>query len=275
MPSRHRLGRGEPTLTYEGYLKVPELIALQHLRSSPPEHDELLFIITHQAYELWFRQILFELDGALEALGRDDARRAIHLMRRVAEIERLLVRQIHVLETMTPADFLAFRDRLNPASGFQSVQFREVEFASGVKDARILAEFAGDPGAHGRLRRRFDAPALPDALRALLRGRGIEQPEGEDSAAAAVRLRALAAVYEEPDARPDVYDLCEALLDHDEQIQLWRHHHVRMVERMIGHKIGTGGSEGVAYLERTLTKKCFPDLWAARTWLRPPSERKG
>ena len=151
MPDRHRLGSGEDgKLTYEGYLRVPELTSLQECLSDPPHHDELLFIITHQAYELWFKQILWELEGAVVAMGADDPRRATHLLRRAAAVERVLVQQIHVLETMTPVDFLGFRDRLNPASGFQSVQFREVEFLSGAKNESILGEFQDDPGEIGR-----------------------------------------------------------------------------------------------------------------------------
>lgn len=255
-------------LTYEGYLRVLDLISLQQCRSDPPHPDELLFIVVHQAYELWFRLILWEIEGAVGALDRDDLRGATHRLRRIGAIERVLVSQIHVLETMTPVDFLAFRDRLNPASGFQSVQFREVEFLSGMKDARVLAQFDADPGAHARLLRRFEGRDLPAAFRAALERRGFPQPEGEEAAEA--RIGALVPIYQAPAAHPELFDLAEALLEHDEQIQLWRYHHVRMVERMIGAKIGTGGSEGVAYLERTLHKRGFPDLWAVRTRLAPP-----
>jgi len=276
MPDRHRLGSGEDgKLTYEGYLRVPELISLQGCLSDPPHHDELLFIITHQAYELWFKQILWELEGAVASMGADDPRRATHLLRRAAAIERFLVQQIHVLETMTPVDFLGFRDRLNPASGFQSVQFREVEFLSGAKKESILGEFQDDPGALARLRRRLDEPSLDDAFRALARRRGFDQPEGEDAEAASARATALAGIYQEERQHPELYDLAEALLEHDELIQLWRFHHVRMVERMIGGKPGTGGSEGVAYLRGTLGKKFFPDLWNLRTRLRKPTDRGG
>lgn len=267
MSSRYRLGKGEGKLTYEGYLRVRELIDLQQLESDPPHHDELLFIITHQAYELWFKQILFELDGALAAMDADDPAEAVHYLRRVAAIERLLVGQIHVLETMTPMDFLGFRDRLNPASGFQSVQFREVEFLSGLKREAILKEFRDDPEATARLRRRLDGRCLPDAFRALLRRRGLDQPDGEEDGAAAARVRALVAIYEDRRGQSELYPLCEALLEHDQLIQIWRSHHVAMVERMIGHKIGTGGSEGVGYLRTTLQHRFFPDLWAVRTRL--------
>jgi tryptophan 2,3-dioxygenase len=190
-------------------------------------------------------------------------------MRRVVEVERLLVQQIHILETMTPMDFLGFRDRLNPASGFQSIQFRELEFASGLKSSRVLEEFRDDTDIQVRLRRRWEGASLPDAFRQLLRARGLDQPDGDDAASAATRIASLAGLYREPGDHADLLELCEVLLSHDEQIQLWRYHHVRMVERMIGFKRGTGGSEGVGYLQTTLDKKCFPDLWAVRTHLQP------
>ena len=281
MSSRHRLGTGgDGALTYEGYLKVRELIDLQKVESDPPHHDELLFIITHQAYELWFKQILFELDATVVALDADDAGRAIHSLRRVATIERLLVQQIHVLETMTPADFLGFRDRLNPASGFQSVQFREMEFLSGLKNAALLEEFAGDPPAVAQLRRRLDGRSLREAWQELLDRRGFEQPRGggeaeDDKEAREARLLSLRTIYEDPAGHRELYDLCECLVEHDQQVQLWRAHHVAMVERMIGHKIGTGGSEGVGYLRSTLGKRFYPDLWAVRTRLRGPEEGSG
>jgi len=276
VPPGHRLGpRPDGDLTYESYLRVPELLALQHCRSSPAHPDELLFIITHQAYELWFKLILWEAEGAVAALARDDARGATHHLRRIIAIERVLVPQIHILETMTPVDFLGFRDHLNPASGFQSVQFREVEFVSGMKDARVLAEFDADPAVHARLERRFREPGLAEGVRALLRGRGLDQPEGDDPAAASARVGGLVPIYQDPRTRPELFDLAEALIEHDVQVQLWRYHHVRMVERMIGSKIGTGGSEGVPYLDRTLGKRGFPDLWAVRTRLESPGRGGG
>ena len=275
MSSKHRLGSGDGgKLTYESYLKVNELIGLQECVSEPRHHDELLFIVIHQAYELWFRQILFELDATVEVMQDGDAGSAIHWMRRVGVIERLLVQQIHILETMTPVDFLGFRERLNPASGFQSVQFREVEFVSGLKNEGILAEFADDPRATERLRARFDAPGLAEGFRSLLRSHGFEQPEGDDESALEARLAGLQRLYERPGDARQLYDLAELLLDHDENFQLWRYHHVRMVERMIGFKIGTGGSEGVGYLTSTLKKRFFPDLWTVRTRIGQPSPER-
>src|SRR5438128_3998262 len=155
-------------LSYNKYLRVPELIELQTCLSSPAHHDELLFITVHQAYELWFKQILHEIDAALRLMNEDRAGEAALAMRRVVEIEKLLIRQIHILETMTPINFLGFRDELNPASGFQSMQFREIEFASGLKDERILREFANDEFAHQRLQMRMNNPSLSEAFFSLL-----------------------------------------------------------------------------------------------------------
>jgi len=270
LSTRHHLGTGGgEELTYEGYLRIQELVQLQQCRSKPVHHDELLFIITHQAYELWFKLILFELDGALESMQAGDAAAATHLLRRVVRVEQLLVQQIHIMETMRPVDFLGFREQLNPASGFQSIQFRELEASSGLGSPEILAEFQDDAEIQARLRGRMEGTTLPQAFRALLRARGLEQPEGDDEAAVGQRVQALAALYQQPGSNQDLVDLAEELISHDEQIQLWRFHHVRMVERMIGFKSGTGGSEGVAYLQSTLGKKGFPDLWAVRTHLRP------
>jgi len=272
LSTRHRLGSGSSTgeeITYESYLRIQELIDLQQCRSEPAHHDELLFIITHQAYELWFRLILFEVDGALESMQAGDAAAATHQLRRVVRIEELLVQQIHIMETMRPVDFLGFRDRLNPASGFQSIQFRELELSTGLVYPDLLAEFQDDADIQARLRARMEGTTLPQGFRALLRSRGVQQPEGEDEVAAGERVQALARLYQEPGANQDLVDLAEQLIAHDEQIQLWRFHHVRMVERMIGFKRGTGGSEGVGYLLSTLGKKGFPDLWAVRTHLHP------
>jgi tryptophan 2,3-dioxygenase len=273
LSTRHHLGTGGgEELTYEGYLRIKELTGLQQCRSEPEHHDELLFIITHQAYELWFKLILWEVDGALRAMQAGDAAAAIHQLRRVGRIEELLVQQIHIMETMRPVDFLGFRDRLNPASGFQSIQFRELELSSGLVFPDLLAEFEGDADIQARLKARMEGVTLPQAFRALLRARGVQQPEGDDDASTGERVRALAVLYQEPGSNQDLVDLAEQLIAHDELIQLWRFHHVRMVERMIGFKRGTGGSEGVGYLLSTLGKKCFPDLWAVRTHLHPETD---
>src|ERR1044072_2730505 len=172
-------GKNAP-LSYNKYLRVPELIDLQTCLSTPTHHDELLFITVHQAYELWFKQILHEIDAAIALMKSDRVAEASFALRRVVEIEKLLVNQIHLLETMTPISFLGFRDQLNPASGFQSMQFREIEFASGSKDRNLLREFRDDEFAHSRLLKRFDAPSLSDIFFAALRERAFDAPAGGD-----------------------------------------------------------------------------------------------
>ncbi|HSS18792.1 MAG TPA: tryptophan 2,3-dioxygenase family protein [Pyrinomonadaceae bacterium] len=261
-------------LSYNKYLRVADLIALQDCLSDPVHHDELLFITIHQAYELWFKQILHELDAAVDFLDNDQLRQASRTLRRVVEIEKLLVNQIHILETMSPISFLGFRDQLNPASGFQSMQFREIEFVSGLKHEGLLREFKQDEFAHERLQKRFSAPSLNDAYYAALRRRGLDAPVVESSAAEREQLKAygkrtqaIVEILTHFEARFEEFQLTEALLEHDEYFSLWRSHHIKMVERMVGTKRGTGGSEGVGYLRTTLDKKFFPELWEARTYL--------
>lgn len=260
-------------LSYNKYLRVPELIELQTCRSSPAHHDELLFITVHQAYELWFKQILHEIDAAIALMKDDQANQASQALRRIVEIEKLLIAQIHILETMSPVRFLGFRDELNPASGFQSMQFREIEFSSGLKDEAILREFVHDDFAHQRLEARMKAPSLSEAFFALLRRRGFDTPSidaprdsKERRSNYGKRQRALVEVLTHEEFYQE-YQLAEMLLEHDEYFSLWRSHHIKMVERMVGAKRGTGGSEGVGYLRKTLDKKFFPELWEARTYL--------
>ena len=262
------------TLSYNKYLKVPDLIGLQECLSDPLHHDELLFITIHQAYELWFKQILHELDAAMVTINEDRLAAAAQTMRRVVEIEKLLITQIHILETMTPINFLGFRDQLNPASGFQSMQFREIEFASGHKQENILNEFRADEFAYARLRKRFEAPSLGDGFFAALRARGFDAPENENivdederKKRYGKRTRAVLEVLTHFEERYEEFQLAEALVEHDEYFSLWRSHHIKMVERMVGTKRGTGGSEGVGYLRTTLDKRFFPELWEARTYL--------
>jgi len=264
----------QSTLSYNKYLRVADLIGLQDCLSDPQHHDELLFITIHQAYELWFKQILHEIDAAISLMGEGRLAAAARAIRRVVEIEKLLIPQIHILETMTPISFLGFRDELNPASGFQSMQFREIEFASGQKHENILNEFRADEFAHERLHKRFTGPTLGDAFYAALRARGFDAPafdeshdEKERKAAYGKRARAVLEVLTHFEDRYEEFQLAEALLEHDEYFALWRSHHIKMVERMVGAKRGTGGSEGVGYLKTTLDKKFFPELWEARTYL--------
>ena len=260
-------------LSYNKYLRVADLINLQKCLSDPAHHDELLFITIHQAYELWFKQILHELDAAVRLLGEDRLINAARAVRRVVEIEKLLVNQIHILESMTPISFLAFRDQLNPASGFQSMQFREIEFISGLKDDAILREFQTDEFAYGRISQRFEAPSLHDAFFAALVRRGFDAPnaranEGDEQRKNyGKRTRAVLEILTHFEQRFEEFEIAEALIEHDEYFSLWRSHHIKMVERMVGAKRGTGGSEGVGYLKTTLEKKFFPELWEARTYL--------
>src|ERR1041385_5558866 len=256
----NRTGHNAP-LPSNKYLRVKDLINFQHCLSSPAHHDELLFITVHQAYELWFKQILHELDAAIQLLEEDRVPSATRAVNRIVAIEKLLVNQIHILETMTPISFLAFRDELNPASGFQSMQFREIEFSSGLKDKAILREFASDKFAHERLQMRMSGPTLADSFYRVLQRRGLTAETYE------ARTKAVLEVLTHFEQRYEEFQLAEALLEHDEYFSLWRSHHIKMVERMVGAKRGTGGSEGIGYLKTTLDKKFFPEIWEARTYL--------
>jgi tryptophan 2,3-dioxygenase len=263
----------EPKLTYGGYLKVRELISLQHLLSDPPQHDEMLFIVIHQVYELWFKELLHELDAIIERLNADQPLAAHRLVRRCIEVERVLVDQIAVLETMMPTDFLAFRDHLLPASGFQSFQFRELEYVSGLKDARFLKNYESGSEERAKLEARLAQPTLADAFYALLRRRGFDLPDAsssnEDTRAVIERRRIdeLVRVYEDAEKHYALFLLAESLIEYDEMFSMWRLRHINMVERMIGSKTGTGGSEGAAYLRKTVDRKFFPELWELRTYL--------
>jgi tryptophan 2,3-dioxygenase len=245
-----RFGEEGGRLSYGSYLEIPKLLALQDGLSD--EHDELLFIVAHQVYELWFKVVLFELEAARDRIDSDDIFFARHYLERVHVIEKLLVEQIEVLETMSPQDFLAFRSQLAPASGFQSVQFREIEFLSGLKEPTYLARLEATAAETARLRRRLDEPSLDDAFHRLLERRGSPS---------------LLEVFRDRERHSDLFDLCEALLDHDEAFAHWRARHVLMVERQIGGKTGTGGSSGAEYLRTTLGKRFYPELWDVRSEL--------
>lgn len=250
-------------LTYGSYLRLPQLLDAQHLESDPPAHDELLFITIHQVYELWFQQLLHEVTAARDAmLAGDRLWWAQHLLQRVHVIERTLVQQVDVLETMTPQDFLEFRQRLAPASGFQSVQFRELEFLSGAQDPAYLERFRGiTPAERERLDRRLAEPTLWDAFLAVLRAHDLPAAT-EEEVAGSVRT-----VAHDRSSYAVVWALAEALLQHDELAASWRARHVVMVERMIGDRSGTGGSSGSTYLRSRVPLKYFPVLWSARSAL--------
>jgi len=277
---------GNSDLTYNDYLKVNELLSLQQPQSEPAHHDELLFIIIHQAYELWFKLILHEMENAIRYMGEKKILRAHHFMKRITEIMRLLVQQIHILETMSPAEFLEFRDRLMPASGFQSVQFREIEFLAGLKDKSYFAHFKNRPDFLETLKNRMAGPDLKSAYYGLLHELGsqlgdrrgiIKGPSMPKNAAALEEngtpedrkaiIQAILPIYQDQENHLPLYLLSESLVEFDEFFALWREHHVRAVERVIGFKRGTGGSSGAEYLRSTTSKKAFPLLWEVRTYL--------
>jgi tryptophan 2,3-dioxygenase len=265
-------------LTYSSYLKVPELLELQEPQSSPPHHDELLFILVHQTYELWFKELLHDLDAVVANLRRagaaphshDEVYEAARLLRRCTEITRVLVEQFTILETMLPTHFLAFRGMLEPASGFQSEQFREIEFLCGLKDEKMLRYHRPTPEAYANLKRRLEEPSLRDvffgALQAMgkLVSPGANVGEKEQFEA---RARAVHELYKDEHHHRDWIDVCERLTEFDELIVSWRLRHIQLVERVIGIRMGTGGSTGASYLKLTLDKKFFPELWEARTLL--------
>lgn len=261
------LTNDEPKLSYGSYLHVDELIGLQQQLSDPPRHDEMLFIVIHQVFELWFKQLLHELDAVSSRLRAGEPLGAQRLFRRCIEIERVLIQQLTVLETMTPNDFLTFRDHLMPASGFQSAQFRYLEAVCGAGDARHLDSFESGSARRAELERRLGQPTIADSFFEMLRARGFAVPVGVEERARLERVRELVRIYQSPDQNFDLYLLCEAMVEFDELFTLWRVHHVQMVERMIGSKPGTGGSEGVVYLRGTLDRKFFPELWELRTYL--------
>ena len=257
--------------SYGEYLKLDQLLELQQPLSRAPEHDEMLFIVIHQVYELWFKEILHEVDYLQQLLARNEGIRAGHTLKRILTILKVMVAQLDILETMTPLEFLSFRDRLESGSGFQSAQFRELEFVLGWKEPRALERYPDDAPATLRLRRRLAAPTLWDAFLRHLAMNGISVPPadlerdvvGKVEGSPGLRA-ALVEVYRH---HPALAELCERLVDLDEGLMEWRYRHVKMVQRTIGTRRGTGGSSGAEYLTTTLNQPLFPDLWAIRTEL--------
>jgi tryptophan 2,3-dioxygenase len=261
----------DPAVTYGSYLRVDDLLNLQQPRSDGPEHDELLFIVIHQVYELWFKEVLHELDYVRRLFEADDPHRAQHTLKRILTILKVMVAQLDILETMTPLEFMSFRQRLEAASGFQSDQFRQLEFVLGRKSPQAIARFPVDSRARVDLQRRFDEPTLWDAfLRYLAREKyPVPATQLARDVTAAIEPSSevqelLIQVY-----RKDMKnaEICERLVDLDEGVQEWRYRHVKMVERTIGFKPGTGGSAGAGYLRTTLSAPLFPDLWDIRARL--------
>ena len=261
--------RESPAVTYGSYLRVDDLLGLQSPRSE--EHDEILFIVIHQVYELWFKELLHEFDRVMQLLRDDDAVRAQHTLKRILTILKVLVAQVDILETMTPLEFLTFRNRLEAASGFQSDQFRQLEFVMGRKSRGAIDRFPEGSRARTGLQERWDAPTIWDAFLQYLKREGYAVPPeqlardvtGEIEPSPALQ-ELLVQVYRRD---PKNAELCERLVDLDEGIQEWRYRHVKMVERTIGAKPGTGGSAGAQYLRTTLAQNAFPDLWAIRAHL--------
>jgi tryptophan 2,3-dioxygenase len=255
--------------TYAEYLRLDELLGLQQPLSD--EHDELLFIVVHQVYELWFKELLHEVDFLTELLAHNEGARAGHTLKRALTILKVAVAQIDILETMTPLEFSSFRDRLEAGSGLQSHQFRALELALGRKDAAALARYPTGSAAHRALAERLQAPTLWDAFLRHLAASGVCVPRADLDRDVSQPVREsppLQAVLIEPyRSRPALAELCERMVDLDEGLMEWRYRHVRMVQRTIGTKRGTGGSSGAAYLTTTLDRPLFPDLWAIRTEL--------
>ena len=257
-------------VTYNSYLKIDELLALQHPRSDGPEHDELLFIVIHQVYELWFKEILHELDHVRTLLETNESHRVQHTLTRVLTILKVLVAQLDILETMTPLEFQSFRARLEQASGFQSDQFRQLGFALGRRSSAALGRCRAGSRAGAALVVRLHEPSLWYSFLRYLEREGYPVPDEALSVDPTEPIRENAALQ---DVLVRVYktdpknsELCERLVDLDEGVQEWRYRHVKMVERTIGMKPGTGGSSGAGYL-RTTIGPVFPDLWAIRSQL--------
>ncbi|WP_213453636.1 tryptophan 2,3-dioxygenase [Rhizomonospora bruguierae] len=257
-----RFGEQGGRLTYGTYLRLAELLDQQVPESAPPAHDELLFITIHQVYELWFKLLLAELTDARDRLLAGETYLPRVRLERCLTVERVLVQQVDVIDTMTPQDFVAFRAKLAPASGFQSSQFREIEFLSGLKDPGYLARFRGiSEGERRRLDARLAEPSLWDGFLAVLAKAGFAVETAEQ------RFAAYARIAGDRERFGPLWDLAEALVAHDQGFALWRARHVLMAERQIGTKPGTGGSAGGAYLRSRVETRFYPELWELRSRL--------
>jgi tryptophan 2,3-dioxygenase len=255
-------------LTYGDYLHVDELLALQRPRSEPPEHDETLFIVVHQAYELWFKLLLHELDKIKDDLFAGHLYPAISTFKRARTIMKVMVEQVDIVETLTPMSFASFRDRLDKASGFQSAQFRELEFVLGYKRAEMMKYQSPGTGAYARLEKRLREPSVVDALYAFLKQFGVAIPDEilhRDPTLPAIQNETVSeGVLHLYQTQPNMEILFELMTDFDEGFQEWRYRHIKLVERSIGSKRGTGGSLGIEFLKKSLFTPVFPDLWAIR-----------
>ena len=248
-------------MTYADYLKLDQLLAAQQPRSDL--HDEMLFIVIHQTKELWMKQMLHELKLAVALLEHDRFAEASKAMARIKRIQAVMTLSWDVLSTLTPVDYLKFRNVLGTSSGFQSAQFREIEFRLGLKEPNFVNHYDEGSEERARLRRALAEPSLREAATDALARAGFDLGDRSDAALAQAWL----AVYRDADRWFELYELAEKLLDIDDALAAWRHKHVLTVERIIGNKPGTGGSAGAPYLRATLEKRVFPELWALRTEL--------
>ncbi len=267
----------EDRLSYAEYLQLDRLLSAQELRSDPPHHDELLFVVQHQTTELWLKLVLHELRGAATALAADDLRPALKRLARVKHVQRTLTEQWSVLATLTPSEYAEFRGVLSTASGFQSAGYRAVEFVLGNKNAGMLQVFAHAPESHALLAELLEAPSVYDEFLRYLARRGHDVPVSlleRDVTRAHVFTPELVPVfqrvYEHAHDHWEAYEACEELVDLEENFQLWRFRHVKTVERTIGFKRGTGGSSGVGFLRAALELTFFPELYAVRTEIGSP-----
>ncbi len=264
--------------TYGGYLQLDRLLNSQAPRSTT--HDEMLFIVQHQTSELWMKLMLHELDAALQFVKRDQLEASFKIFARVAHIQRMLFEQWAVLETMTPSEYLQFREALGRSSGFQSYQYRALEFMLGNKDANMILPHRRDEPVHAWLQQRLAQPSLYDEFLRYLSRHGFAVPPDRlerdftkpyERSTAVERI--FRDVYEQPEQHWGAYEMCEKLVDVEERFQLWRFRHMKTVHRIIGHQPGTGGSSGVTFLQRALGLTFFPELWDVRVQLRAPSMR--
>jgi tryptophan 2,3-dioxygenase len=263
--------------TYSGYLQLDTLLSAQKPLSDPPLHDEMLFIVQHQVAELWMKLVVHELRAAIAYLGRDDVDSALKVLARVKQVQRQLFEQWAVLETLTPSEYIQFRPVLGPSSGFQSLQYRLVEFLLGNKNAGMIKVFDYDPVAQTALRAQLEAPSLYDEFLRYLGRRGHPIPAeclSRDFTQPHARVAALVdifkRIYENAREFWPEYHLCEQLVDIEESFQLWRFRHMKTVERIIGYRRGTGGSSGVAFLRKALELTFFPELLEVRTVIGTP-----
>lgn len=259
-------------MSYAGYLQLDLLLSAQKRLSDPPQHDEMLFIVQHQVSELWMKLMIHELKAAVVYLQADDLGACQKIFARCKSILRQLTEMWSVLETLTPTDYARFREILGPSSGFQSLQYRTIEFLLGNKNAAMLKVFAHDPEAEAELRRVLEAPSLYDASLAWLARHGhpipahlLDRDWSQARASDPALLPVFERIYEDTESHWDAYHLCEDLVDIENQFQLWRFRHMRTVMRIMGFKRGTGGSSGVGFLKQALELTFFPELFEVRT----------